>query len=53
MSERYWITGVQLGVLMSSNVWEHREKLCKQVIDNQFLGSSKDLRKRFRAVQKK
>lgn len=37
MSERYWITGVQLGCLVA---WEHkktRNGLVQEIIDNQFI----------------
>ena len=42
MSERYLITGVQLGLL----VVEHREEMAKKIMDNiidkQFIGNSKN-----------
>ena len=38
MSERYWITGVQLGLLaMEHN--KTRAKFVKQIVDKQFIGN--------------
>ena len=41
MSERYWITGVQLGMFqgfMSTRLKADLEHLIEEVIDNQFIG---------------
>jgi hypothetical protein len=44
MSERYWITGVQLGILqVLSN--EKGKELIDEIVDNQFIGNKKDLEK--------
>ena len=43
MSERYWITGVQLGMLLSfckSEQSEETKKLVDEIIDKQFVGQS-------------
>jgi len=48
VSERYWISGVQLGCLI---VWEHkrrREVLVKEVIERQFIGTEKDLKEKLK-----
>lgn len=37
MSERYWITGVQLGMLQELPKNE-RKKLVEKIIDDQFIG---------------
>jgi len=38
MGNRYWITGVQLGILQQMTK-EKREKLIEEIIDNQFIGN--------------
>lgn len=38
MSERYWITGVQLGLLQEIPK-EERSKLVEEIVDKQFIGS--------------
>ena len=40
MGERYWITGVQLGLLEVDDL-ELRKKTIKSVFDNQFIGNFK------------
>lgn len=47
MGERYWITGVQLGMLkafaqMNYPEKEHIEKIIDEIIDNQFMGNTND-----------
>jgi hypothetical protein len=37
MAERYWITGVQLGLLVSKGI-DH-EKLADEITDKQFIGN--------------
>jgi hypothetical protein len=41
MSERYLITGVQLGMLKLLKTEKERNKLIDEVLDKQFLGNSK------------
>ena len=44
MSERYWISGVQLGCLVA---WKHkktRERLVKEIIEKQFIGIERNLK---------
>lgn len=38
MSERYWITGVQLGLLTNAEA-EDRAKILKEIEDKQFIGN--------------
>lgn len=38
MGERYWITGVQLGLLKSQKS-EQLDELVVEIIDNQFIGN--------------
>lgn len=52
MSERYWITGVQLGTLQALVDEDLRKILRDEIIDNQFIGDystdeeQKDFKKR-------
>lgn len=39
MSERYWVTGCQLGLLMSIPNKKDRQKVGNKVIDKQFIGN--------------
>ena len=39
MSERYFITGVQLGLLKLNNIKSTRQGIVKDIIDNQFIGN--------------
>jgi hypothetical protein len=41
MSERYWITGVQLGLLQVYKEEKHRKMLVEEIIDKQFIGNYK------------
>ena len=41
MSERYLITGVQLGCLFAFNNKKKREELMDEIVEKQFLGNSK------------
>ena len=49
--ERYWITGVQLGLLMSIPKKKERQKVGNSIIDNQFIGNfeTDEDKKRFEA----
>lgn len=38
MSERYWITGVQLGILIASPEHKGRQKIADGIIEEQFIG---------------
>jgi len=38
MSERYWITGVQLGLLQVIPEEKNRKELVDEIIDKQFMG---------------
>ena len=42
MGGRYWIKGVQLGMLQESSKAD-REKLINEIIDKQFIGKKRDL----------
>jgi hypothetical protein len=42
MSERYWITGVQLGLLQSISEEKTRTKIVNEIIDNQFIENLND-----------
>jgi len=55
MSERYWISGVQLGVLIEVKSKDKREVLIKQIIKTQFIGNKQDLDKllKFKEVVRK
>lgn len=37
MSERYWITGAQLGLLIVADTEAKRQKLVDEIIDKQFI----------------
>lgn len=50
MSERYWISGVQLGLLQEL-VYEERKKLVKEIVDKQFMGHEKDLKKIMKGLE--
>ena len=41
MSNRYWITGVQLGLLMALEQFQERRKLIEEIIDKQDLEEKK------------
>jgi hypothetical protein len=45
MSERYWITGVQLGCLVALEHSCSRANLAKEIERNQFIGTKEDLQK--------
>jgi hypothetical protein len=46
MGERYWISGVQLGLLMSQTLDRHEiAGLLQNIEENQFIGNEKDLKK--------
>ena len=39
MSERYWITGVQLGLLHHDIRESVKEKVVEKIVDKQFIGN--------------
>jgi len=39
MGERYWISGVQLGLLQSFSAEAKRQKLINEILDKQFIGN--------------
>ena len=41
MSERYWITGVQLGMLQAIPDEKERKKMVEEIVDKQFIGDLK------------
>ena len=48
MSERYWITGVQLGMLLAfqkTRMPNRANELIEEIIDKQFIGDKEDLDK--------
>ena len=45
MSERYWITGVQLGILIALENEMGRSNLVDNIVDKQFIGNKEDLHK--------
>ena len=45
MSERYWVTGVQLGLLQQLQHDKARKDLVDLIVKNQFVGNKKDLEK--------
>ena len=45
MGERYWISGVQLGVLVALTEKADRQTIIDEIVDKQFLGDTKDLKK--------
>jgi len=45
MGERYWITGVQLGLLKQLQHSKAREDLINLIINNQFIGNKKGFKK--------
>jgi hypothetical protein len=45
MGERYWITGVQLGTLQVLPTSSMRRELINEIVDKQFIGDEKDLKK--------
>lgn len=57
MSERYWVTGVQLGTLQSLIDEDLRKMLVDEIIDGQFIGNyrteeeQKDFKKRMSKFQ--
>lgn len=40
MGERYWVTGVQLGLLQVLRTEEKRKQVIEEIIEKQFLGSN-------------
>ena len=42
MSERYWIKGTQLGLLIAMESKEQRQKLVDKIVDKQFIGNRKE-----------
>ena len=52
MSERYWITGVQLGLLKSYTHINSRETIIKEIIKNQFIGNKEHLKKLLKESEK-
>lgn len=40
MSERYLVTGVQLGMMQALQTEKEREKLVDEIVDKQFISSS-------------
>ena len=51
MGERYWITGVQLGMLQELPEKELRSKLVEKIIDKQFIGNTNTLKKILKGVK--
>ena len=49
MSERYWITGVQLALMLTPELMtkNSRDKMMQEIINKQFLGNSTDVDKLF------
>lgn len=45
MSERYYITGVQLGMLIASPEHKGRHKIADEIIDKQYLGTKQEFEK--------
>ena len=39
MGERYWITGIQLGLLQECDNKPYRKELIEEIIDKQFIGN--------------
>lgn len=39
MSERYWLTGVELGLLVCIDSREERDKLANEIIENKLIGN--------------
>lgn len=48
MGGRYWITGVQLGLLKADIPWSSKMEIIDKVIDEQFIGKRKDLEEMMR-----
>jgi len=55
MAERYWITGVQLGILKASLLTNQKQSIIDEVEENQFIGNypTDEDKKRFEAQIKK
>jgi hypothetical protein len=51
MSERYFVTGVQLGLLIALPNQEERQKLVDEIIDKQFLGDKESFEKKFKPTK--
>jgi len=45
MGERYWISGVQLGMLIAIPNEEERKKVVDEIIDKQFIGNTETYKK--------
>ena len=43
MSERYYITGVQLGMLTALDSFEERKVVMEGIVEDQFLGNAKEV----------
>jgi hypothetical protein len=43
MGGRYYLTGVQLGILMANTDEKTRMKILQDIMDNQYLGDKEDL----------
>lgn len=48
MSERYFVTGVQLGCLIALPDEEARKKLSEEIIEKQFLGDKETFEEKFK-----
>jgi len=45
MGGRYWITGVQLGMLLSKIGQKEKKEIMDEIVDNQYLGTEEELKK--------
>ena len=50
MGSRYWVTGVQLGLLFQANNLD-REKVITKITNEQYIGDKKDFEKQFKKVK--
>lgn len=46
MGERYYITGVQLGVLVALPDKKDRKRIACEIIEKQYLGNTKSIKKK-------
>jgi len=54
MSERYWVSGVQLGILLTADslTIKQRNQMIQEIIENQFIGNKHEIRKLLKQMEK-
>jgi len=54
MSERYWVSGVQLGILLTADslTLKQRNQMIQEIIENQFIGNKEELKELLKRTEK-